>query len=328
MKYVYVISLHNLKTEKLYNKGKLAIEGLRISNSSKRLEDMIGSDNGFFKKAVGELEFNSLFENPYMYTTGKIPEGYYVEDHISKVEFLDEHMRLTQSYCNYLWMEKDNGVSMDTGFIYIKSDDNTPVTVTSNVRSPMFSNANCNNEHVKFTDEELTNVREFVEILFNNQHIDKNSEETLEILNDKKQTTRIERFLYLLQACRNQYDLSSRIAMYCTLFETLLSTSKSELTHKLAERTARLLGEDVEERLDIYNTISDAYKVRSSFVHGDRIDKNKLKKIDVLKNISTQLDEYLRNLILYIFSNEELRNLYSEDNTQDIESRFKELILS
>lgn len=54
-----------------------------------------------------------------------------------------------------------------------------------------------------------------------------------------------------------------------TVFEALLSTGKTEITHQIAERTAFLLEDNEEGRLDVYKRIKRLYNTRSRLVHGD-----------------------------------------------------------
>jgi Apea-like HEPN len=54
-----------------------------------------------------------------------------------------------------------------------------------------------------------------------------------------------------------------------TVFEALLSTGKTEITHQIAERTAFLLEHNEEGRLDVYKRIKHLYDTRSRLVHGD-----------------------------------------------------------
>lgn len=326
MKYIFLTSLQELETDRVYNKGKLLFEGMRLSNSKGKLESLVGEEN--FKKYVGQLEYDQLLDSNFLYKEGKLPENLNVNNRNERLEFLDELLKTAQAFCSYLWFEKDSSVSMDTGFLYIKDEKSNSFGIASNVRTIQFLNSECKRRSTLFTDKEISNVLEFVRNRFDLEYLDKNTEETIQILNDKKQTNRIMRFTYMLQACRSQPDFPSRIGLYCTLLETLLSTSNTELTHKLSERTAKLLGGDIEERLEIYNAIIDAYSIRSSFVHGDIIEKRKLKDIGVQRNISKTLDDYLRKIIIKIFSDAELEKIYVKDNKKDLEQWFRKLVLS
>ena len=55
---------------------------------------------------------------------------------------------------------------------------------------------------------------------------------------------------------------------FTTVLEALLSDGGAEVTQKLAERTARLIGKTSTERLAIYNSVRHLYDIRSRIAHG------------------------------------------------------------
>ena len=64
----------------------------------------------------------------------------------------------------------------------------------------------------------------------------------------------------------NQYDQA--FISLTTSLEALMSTGSSKITHRLAERTAFLLGKSETERGDIYKQVKEIYGIRSDIVHG------------------------------------------------------------
>jgi hypothetical protein len=54
-----------------------------------------------------------------------------------------------------------------------------------------------------------------------------------------------------------------------TVFEAIVSTEKTEISHQIAERTAFLLETDEEERYQVYRRMKQLYGTRSAVVHGD-----------------------------------------------------------
>lgn len=53
--------------------------------------------------------------------------------------------------------------------------------------------------------------------------------------------------------------------------EGLLVNEKNEVTHKCAERTAILLEQDIDRRLQLQSEIRDAYRLRSNVAHGSAV---------------------------------------------------------
>ena len=62
-------------------------------------------------------------------------------------------------------------------------------------------------------------------------------------------------------------DVQGYLALM-TVFEALLSTGGTEITHQIAERTACLLEREVEGRLRVYRRMKELYATRSHLVHG------------------------------------------------------------
>ncbi len=55
------------------------------------------------------------------------------------------------------------------------------------------------------------------------------------------------------------------------LLECLLSTDRQELSHKVSERAAIILGKDNNDRLTIYKDMKEIYSQRSKIVHGEGV---------------------------------------------------------
>jgi hypothetical protein len=53
-----------------------------------------------------------------------------------------------------------------------------------------------------------------------------------------------------------------------TVFEAILSTGGTEITHQISERTACLLERDVEGQLSVYRRMKTLNDTRSQLVHG------------------------------------------------------------
>lgn len=320
MKFYFLSSIYNLEVEKVLNRGINVINGIRLSNSKSRLDTYI---DDFFKTLAGKLEVDELYDKPFLYYEGNISSDIDIDNGEQRLKFLDRYLRLAQTFSNYLWIIKDNSVTVQQGFLYIKTPDGKPHSMTSNMRTPVFFNAKTESIKTKFTHEELN---EIANSLWGMKHenLDKENDEISNVINT--QSNRIERFDYFLQTTRTQTHLPNKIAMYCTLLETLLSTDKDEITHKIAERLARIIGKTYEERIEIFTFVKQAYAVRSSAVHGDKISR-KYKDIQKLKELSAMFDNYVRELYLYILSDEQVKKLYREDNNENLNEWFKEITL-
>jgi hypothetical protein len=90
--------------------------------------------------------------------------------------------------------------------------------------------------------------------------------------------------------------------------ESLLSTDSAELSHKLSERVAFLLGRQLDDRKQIYATMKTAYNIRSKTVHGDRLSS---KDVERATGLSTTCDNLLRQTLVKIWSSSKLMELFS-----------------
>lgn len=95
--------------------------------------------------------------------------------------------------------------------------------------------------------------------------------------------------------------MDSRIALSISGLECLYlcdQDSKTEIALRLSLRVARLLAHLGLDPLIVKKTISKAYGIRSSHVHGSVMEKNDVQKMKETQNLSETVDEYLRLSIL------------------------------
>lgn len=67
---------------------------------------------------------------------------------------------------------------------------------------------------------------------------------------------------------RSESVLPLKIMNYCSVLECLFTSDNTEVTHKVAERFARFIGKDFEDRKRLFKLVKDTYKIRSKAVHG------------------------------------------------------------
>ncbi|WP_066067009.1 HEPN domain-containing protein [Neobacillus soli] len=321
MKYLFIARLYGLKINKVLSRG-IQIDGnIRISNDRNRLDRLCDT---FFQKNVGTLEFDSLYNGPYVYAEGDFPEHLNPQDGNDTINFLNYNLRLSQTIGVSLWFVKDNSVRTETGFLYVFNESYRGVS--SNARTSYFTNAKGQIDDIKFSNEEITQgVNMFIKTFNEGTTAELDHLKTSEVITTV--ANRLERFIYFLQAARNQGFPPSRISMYCTLLETLLSTDNQEIGHKIAERTSRLLGKDYSERMEIFKFIKEAYAIRSANVHGDKLSR-KFRKIEKQIEISMKFDKYVRKLIQFIIADQSKMELYLKDENEGLNDWFNQLILT
>jgi hypothetical protein len=103
-----------------------------------------------------------------------------------------------------------------------------------------------------------------------------------------------------LNQAQRRHDLGDRAVELCTALEALLGDNqKSEMTHKVKSRAARLMGGSVETRRRNAAIIGEAYDVRSSLVHTGRVEE-KTKEIQGETLTRTETIERAINIAINI----------------------------
>ncbi len=320
---VFLAAIHDFQIASVLNKGIVIFENIRISNQKERVRNLITEP---FFESIGGLEAEFLISNPYMYLQTNYENDEIFKDNEEGMAFLNYYLIVSQIFCSCLWLVKDNSVNVESGFLNVTSGIKT--LTHSNLRSSIFYNSVGKRSNVVFTQEEIKKALEIHNGLFNPITYEGTKSVGFSSFEVYKEG-RIERFFYFLQAARNESYLPSRIAGFVTLLETLLSTSSSEVTHKLKERLAWLLGSNFEERKEIFDNLGIIYTIRSANVHGNTMPK-KGNSIEKLEKLSIIIEDYTRKLIIKFIGNTEIMKLYKEKGEvadRRIEALLNDLVL-
>ena len=118
-----------------------------------------------------------------------------------------------------------------------------------------------------------------------------------------------------------------KIANYCSALESLLITSPTELTYRLSQRVAWLLGETAEERYELFQQLKDAYDFRSKVVHGSYASEKKLRN-DLIPAVRA-CDDLLRAVLSQILKDKVLHAYVSgqDKSTDHFEKHMTQLTL-
>lgn len=94
--------------------------------------------------------------------------------------------------------------------------------------------------------------------------------------------------------------IEGRITSVITCLEALYlkSEERAELSHRLAQRVSALLRHFNFKSLEVFNKISEAYEIRSSFIHGSHVEKEKQQSAGKLWE---SIMEYARVSLLTFF---------------------------
>lgn len=295
--YSFVTSLLYLKVDKPMGANWNIIGDLKISNSESVAKRLVTS---LLSEQIGNLESRQILSGaPFVYAISEYP----IEDTSpeKQMSVLFTHLLHTQQFATMLWLVKDNSVNFELGFLqYPYSKGPAPAQVTSNSLSASFSDATGNRSEVQFDTAEVKKAIYLYNLLYG---------KTLEMIGPESRprhlgpTSRPSRALYFVQAARAAPHLPEKVAYYCTCFESLVSTSPSELAHQVAERVATLIGKDSSDAIEIYHNLKRAYDTRSKLVHGDQLTAGEDRYLVDSRNC----DAYLRRLLHILLNDHDLR---------------------
>lgn len=315
--YSFVTSLYNLRVAQPIGANWTITGDLRISNTlavSKRLvTDLLRANIGF-------LEADHILSgNPFVYALSEYPSEDTSEE--KQMEILQALLIRTQLFVNMLWLVKDNAINAELGFLQYPYQTRDPARVSSNFLSSIYSDATGSRCEVTFEKVEL---RQAIELYrrFYGPSLELSGPEPCRSPLGKHD--RLTRALYFLQAARAASYLPERVAYSCTCFESLVSTSASELAHQVAERVAILIGKDPDECVEIYRNLKRAYDTRSKLVHGGRLTRQEHWYV----TDSVNCDSYLRRLLHVLLANRDLSDAIEQDENSVNEFFLKRLFES
>lgn len=294
MKYRFITIVHNLVLPQ--KEMTVSLPQGSLSNCSSILQKTL--INELTAYTLGSHSIDEFDGQTYFYVDGDFADGYtqsVVDEFGTKLKFA--FLRVIQDYVERLWYLEDNSVYIKDGFLYTYENRISDGCTFKASLSAIFSKANGIIEPSVFSLESLTSLSSDMFVI-NPENI------TPEIDNYKDATqdhfwkkNKFERKLrawgYILLS-RSQSQPPLKMMLYTMALESLLGTSTTELSHRLAERSAIMLGTTTEERIEIYATIKKSYDNRSTIAHGDLLKDDSNFEDRIIK-----VDDYLRKLMSF-----------------------------
>jgi Apea-like HEPN len=323
MKYHFVAKMNFMSLDTTLNKGKLIGGTSRISNGAENFRRLF--DNRYFRDYVGGYHFHEFEDSVYIYAIGDFEElKAKFDKEYNLMEYAFFLLRNAQYFVNCLWLVKDNSIYVRDAFLDVYPDGN-PAQGNIQYASVSAINSNTSGDVVETSfsmDELKTAISYFTPT------------ETFEGIEDggkfpfknplTKEAGRIGRAVYFCIGARSISSLPMKILNYCTVLECLFTSDSFEVTHKVSERLAFLLGKDSIERNYYYQLVRDAYRIRSKAVHGQFIKT----QLEDMQRISKGLDESIRRIFINYYQNPNEYEVFSIANNEKFEEWFNNLILA
>jgi hypothetical protein len=211
------------------------------------------------------------------------------------------------------WLIKDNAMICESA--YCRVITNTHAAWTSNRLESSYSlSTGHKNKSVDFSLNELKLWEDRCHKF--QVYLHKNNSSLLNSFVDKE-FSRIGRALRFITSARKESNPAMKIAHYCSALESIFSTEKTELSHKLSERVALFLKDHSYNALDTFDKIKSFYNIRSKVTHGSSLSKQ-----GGLSDLSIECDTLLRDIINITLSNQLYMDLFHKPQ-QPFELYFK-----
>lgn len=295
-----------------------------LTNGRAKISKLLGSDIAF----VMGMHFHdsTLSSGAVIYLEGDISQ---TDSELSELN-VDQFVHYATEFLLSLWLVKDHAVDLLPAVLRIAHPNKRTA-----YRILTFGQNNFDrygrSETVQFSREEIRNACEYNQDLIQKLTRSNEKEKASKIpvhavTNFEKSSSRLLRFLSLLERGRSMPDLGIKLGLFCSCLECLFSKkdTNTEVTHRVAEKAAFLLRSNQEERKDIYKRVQQAYDMRSSVLHGGTIKDKDLAK---LPEVCSDTDSILRQAFTKIILNPDLLKMFTEDEAR-LQEFFLELLFS
>ena len=318
-------------TDDLRISGKLGPEknfgeGFCITNDPNKIVSLLDAE---IKEAMGgHFIAATRASGAVIYFEGEIKKSTWQSNNFNVDVFVHRCMGFLLS----LWLVRDHAVNLLPAFCRLSRRGQQ-----SEFRILTFGQRNFSamggSEPVEFSHEEIHNACEFHQdwihkILagINTNAALVSQASNLVYTNFEPSSSRLLRFLSLLDRGRAVPDQGIKLALFCSGMECLFSqeNEKNEIVHRVAEKTAFLLEQDFSKRKTTYKLVKQAYDLRSAVLHGSAISNSKLPN---LPSVCSEMDSILRNVFKKIILNPDLFLLFTQDEKR-LQDFFVELLFS
>lgn len=272
--------------------------GLSAGNNVKLLNDKQSIDRliGSYAEFIGSVEHSFLLNHAqafgYRRSTIEIKDSPASE--CINGELLRGLVEMN-AWMMKLWIIKDNSVNLDSG--WMSAIAGTEIIINNNRWSASTTMADGRARITKFTKSELDEANK---ISISSKYwtsgpvaLEMQIDQDPALTQLGADKNRFQRFIYYIHTGRSTMDVPMKIAHWCSGLEALVSSSQTELSHQVAERTASALHPISEKRLKTFKLVKQAYGIRSKAVHGSAF---KDKDFPMLIEAARSLDEVCRRL--------------------------------
>lgn len=284
MKYKFITAIHYLELE--HEDLFVSLPSGLISNKKDLLDELL--HNNLSLNTLGLHSIDEIYNAPSYYVLEGDLGSYANLNEVDTIgtSFCFTILRQVQMLINKFWHVYDNSIYVRDGFLFAYTDGVTDGCTFKASLSLINTLATGEIRNVKISKQDILRYGEEMIILVNGDKIKINGVQDYKFATQfqhykKNGLSRKELAEYYVLVARSTGSIPMKVLMYCSAIEALVSNNTTELSHRVAERVAFLLGSNQEEKCSIYSNIKFGYDTRSKVAHGDSIKKMKLKYANV-----------------------------------------------
>lgn len=314
-KVTFFNNIHGIEID--INEFHLEKYNLKIGTSKEQIKEFYSPG---VQSIIGISQFqNSMKLKTYIYTEFKLPLSELPKQKLQVLTLLLDKSTLLS---NALWMVKDNSVRFEIG--HLKYTDDIILSVHSNFVNAFYTTCIGKKNSTKYTSEELEEAKYYFDFFYRLTMKD-DQNHNIEITH--AEVNRITRAYYFIDLARKNYDIGTKVSLYCSAFECLFSVSNTELTHRLSETIANFLCTDKLTKKQLYVKVKTIYSLRSTVTHGSGISKKLVNNnASKLNAIGEDCDIIMRACMSKFAKDKDLTELYFKNKNETIEEYLTDLI--
>lgn len=294
MKYKFIAAIHYMELE---NENTLIpLASGYISNRKPIIEDIMYNELSL--TTLGLHSIDEIREAPSFY----IVDGDWGDNLLPpEIDTIGTSLcfallRQIQHMVGKLWRLKDNSIYVRDGFLYSYTDNIADGCTFKASVSAINTFSNGEQKIIKISNSDLLAYGKEMDIFPIGDVINHRQDyRTVTQLQHYKKSSLCRKDLaeVYVNMARMEGSIPMKILLYCSAMEALVANSTTELSHRVAERIAILIGNSQEERCEIYSNVKNGYDTRSKVAHGDFLKKDEI----MIQQYSMILDNYLRQLL-------------------------------
>lgn len=298
------VALSGINVSANLGRGERIASSILVTNDIATKREIVTE---FFEPTIGTFDYSAVFKDSTLLAYSQ-PQGIEVgKEQDSLRGFFHELNYLGRIY----WLTQDHALRHNDGYLWANG------RIYQNSSEGVSYRADGSQTDIQLSREEFRKFRgtsreEWKPVPFG----------SLRWIPSRDQA-RVSRAFHYVSCARLNSICMDKLINYCSALEALFATANSELVHLLAERTAVVVADSLDERLAVYQHVRKCYKYRSAYSHGSSLKQSDINELPAL---CLELDRMVRRCINRIFEDEEFA--IATDKNEQLDGWFLKKLFS